>query len=59
MWNLKCKIIAVIIVATGIVTKSLKKIFETIIYHTFNKFTTKDNYTRTSRIIRKVLQPET
>ena len=38
MWNLKCTIIPVIIGATGIVTRSLKK--------NFDRFTTKDCYTR-------------
>ena len=46
MWNLKSKIIPVIIGATRVVTKSLKKNVETLPYHTFNRFTTKDSYTR-------------
>jgi len=31
MWNLKCKIIPVIIVATGIITRVLRKNLEAII----------------------------
>jgi len=37
MWNLKCTIIPIIIGATGIVRRSLRK--------TFDRFTTKDSYT--------------
>jgi hypothetical protein len=44
MWNLKCTIIPVIIGATGIVTRSLKK-FGRYAKNTFNRFTTKDSYT--------------
>ena len=40
MWNLKCTIVLVIIGATGIVTRSLKKNLETL-----DRFTTKDSYT--------------
>jgi hypothetical protein len=36
MWNLKSKITPVIIVATGIVTKSLKKNVETLPFHTLS-----------------------
>ena len=43
MWNLKCTNVRVIIGATGIVTRSLKKNLETKL---FDRFTTKDNYTR-------------
>jgi hypothetical protein len=38
MWNPKCTIVPVITGATGIVTRSLRK--------TFDRFTTKDSYTR-------------
>ena len=44
MWSLKCTIVPVIIGATGIVTRSLKKNFETT-RKTFDRFTTKDSYT--------------
>ena len=44
MWNLKCTIIPVIIGATGIVTRSLKKIGNCT-RKTFDRFTTKDSYT--------------
>jgi len=57
MWNLKCTIVPVIIGATGIVTRSLKK-FGNCTRKTFDRFTTKDSYTGTSHIIRKVLQCE-
>jgi hypothetical protein len=56
MWNLKCTIIPVIIVATGIVTRSLRK-FGSCNRKTLNRFTTKYSYT--SHIVRKVLQSET
>jgi hypothetical protein len=46
MWNLIRKIIPVINGATGIVTKHLKKSFEAVPYHTLNRFTTKDSYTK-------------
>jgi len=45
LWNLKCKIIPVIIGATGIVTKSLRKNLETVPGKKFYRFTTKDSYT--------------
>ena len=45
MWNLKCMIVPVIIGATGIVTRSLKKNLETILRKTLDRFTTKDSYT--------------
>ena len=41
----KCKITPVTIRATGIVTKGLRKNFEAIPGNTFNRFTTKDNFT--------------
>jgi hypothetical protein len=45
MWNLKCTIISVIIGTTGIVTRTLRKNFEDNTRKTFDRFTTKDNYT--------------
>jgi len=45
MWNLKCTIIPVIIGATGIVTRSLRKNFGSCTRKTFDRFTTKDSYT--------------
>ena len=45
MWNLKCTIVPVIIGATGIVTRSLRKNLETVPEKTFFIFTTKDSYT--------------
>ena len=45
MWNLKCTIVPVIIGATGIVTRSLKKNLETIPGKPLDRFTTKDSYT--------------
>jgi hypothetical protein len=45
MPNMNCMIIPVIIGATGIVTKGLKKSFESRTGKTFNRFTTKDSYT--------------
>ena len=44
MWNLKCTIIPVIIGATRIVTRSLKKCGSGT-GKTFDRFTTKDSYT--------------
>ena len=43
-WNLKCTIVSVIIGATGILTRSLKKIGN-YTRKTFGRFTTKDSYT--------------
>jgi hypothetical protein len=43
-WNLKCTIIPVITGATGIVTRSLRKIWK-LYQETFDRFTTKDSYT--------------
>jgi len=45
MWNLKCTIVPVIIGATGIVTRSLRKNLEAATGKTFDRFTTKDSYT--------------
>jgi hypothetical protein len=45
MWNLKYMIIPIIIGATGIVTRSLKKNSETVPGKHFDRFTTKDSYT--------------
>jgi hypothetical protein len=44
MWNLKCTIMPVIIVATGIVTKSLRKIWK-LYQETLDRFSTADSYT--------------
>jgi len=46
MWNLKCTIVPVIIGATGIVTRSLREKFESCTGKTFDRFSTKDSYTR-------------
>jgi hypothetical protein len=60
MWNMKCFVIPVIIGATGIVTRGLKKYLATIPRkHSFNRFSTKTAVLGTSHIIRKVLQSET
>ena len=45
MWNLKCTIVPVIIGATGIVTRSLRKNLENYTRETFDRFTTKDSST--------------
>jgi hypothetical protein len=45
MWNLKCTIIPVIIGATGIVTRSLRKNLEAVPGKHFDRFITKDSYT--------------
>ena len=58
MWNLKCTIVPVIIGATGIVTRSLKKNFETVPgKHPIDSLQ-KTAILETSHIIRKVLQCE-
>ena len=58
MWNLKCTIVPVIIGATGIVTRSLKKNFETVPgKHSIDSLQ-KTAILGTSHIIRKVLQCE-
>ena len=44
MWNMKCMIIPVIIVASGLVTKGLKKNLEAILGK-LRRFTTQDMYT--------------
>jgi hypothetical protein len=46
MWNMKCFLIPVIIEATGIVTKGLKKISGTNTRKAFNRFSTKNSSTR-------------
>ena len=58
MWNLKCKIVAVIIGATGRVTRSLKKNLETIPGNHSIDSLQKTAIIGTSHIIRKVLQCE-
>jgi hypothetical protein len=45
MWHLKCTIIPVIIGATGIVTRSLRKKFGNYTRKIFDRLTTKDSYT--------------
>ena len=58
MWNLKCTIVPGIIGATGIVTRSLKKNFETIPgKHSIDSLQ-KTAILGTSHTIRKVLQCE-
>ena len=57
MWKLKCTIVPVIIGATGIVTRSLKKIWK-LYQETLGRFTTKTAILGTSHKIRKVLQCE-
>jgi hypothetical protein len=59
MWNMKCFVIPVIILATGIVTKGLN-ISGNNTRKAFNRFSTKKTAVLgTSHIIRKVLQSET
>jgi len=58
MWNLKCKIVPVIIGATGIVTRSLKKNLETLPGKYSIYSLQKTAILGTSHIIRKVLQCE-
>jgi len=48
MWNLKCTVITIIIGATGIVTRSLRRPFGNCTRKTFDRFTTKDSYARNS-----------
>jgi len=58
MWNLKCTIVPVIIGATGIVTRCLKKNLETVPgKHSIDSLQ-KTAILGTSHIIRKVLQCE-
>jgi hypothetical protein len=59
MWNLKCTIIPVIIGATGIVTKSLRKNLEAIPGKHLIDSLKQTAVLGTSHIIRKVLQCET
>jgi hypothetical protein len=59
MWNMKCFIIPVIIGATGIVTKGLKKVSGNNTRKVFNIFSTNTAVLGTSHIIRKVPQSET
>jgi hypothetical protein len=58
MWNLKCTIIPVIIEATGIVTRSLRKNVEDISGKDSIGSLQKTAILRTSHIRRKVLQCE-
>jgi len=58
MWNLKCTIVAVIIGATGIVTRSLRENLETVPgKHSIDSLQ-KTAIHGTSHIIQKVLQCE-
>jgi hypothetical protein len=58
MWNLKCTIISIVIGATGIVTRSLKKNLEVLPgKHSIDSLQ-KTAILGTSHIIRKVLQCE-
>jgi hypothetical protein len=60
MWNMKCFVIPVIIGATGIVTRGLKKYLETIPgKHSVDSLQKKIAVLGTSHIIRKILQSET
>jgi hypothetical protein len=45
MWNMKCFVIPVIIGATGIVTKGLKKISANNTRKSFSRFSTKNSCT--------------
>jgi hypothetical protein len=56
MWNMKCFVMPVIIVATGIVIKGPKKSGNNT-RKAFNRFSTKNSSTK--YILRKVLQSET
>jgi len=58
MWNLKCTIIPVIIGATGIVTRSLRKNSEAVPGEHPTDSLQKTAILGTSHIIRKVLQCE-
>jgi len=58
MWNLKCMIIPVIIGATGIVTRSVRKNLETVPGKHWLDSLQKTAILGTSHIIRKVLQCE-
>jgi hypothetical protein len=59
MWNMKCFVIPVIIGATGIVSKGLKKYLETIPRKRSLDFLQTTAVLGTLHIIRKVLQSET
>jgi hypothetical protein len=59
MWNMKCFVTPVIIGATGIVTKGLRKYLETIPRKHSIESLQKTAVLGTSHIIRKVLQSET
>jgi len=58
MWNLKCMIVPVIIGATGIVTRRLRKNLETVPGKNSTDSPQKTAILGTSHIIRKVLQCE-
>ena len=58
MWNLKCTIVPVIIGATGMVTRSLKKNLETVPGKHLTDSLQKTAILGTSHTIRKVLQCE-
>ena len=58
MWNLKCTVVPVIIGATGIVTRSLKKNLGTVPGKHSVDSLQKTAILGTSQIIRKVLQFE-
>jgi ABC-type methionine transport system permease subunit len=58
MWNLKCTIIPIVIEATGIVTRSLKKNLEAVPEKNSIDSLQKTAILGTSHIIRKVLQCE-
>jgi hypothetical protein len=58
VWNLKCAIVPVIIGATGIVTRSLRKNLETVPGKHSTDSVQKTAILGTSHIIRKVLQRE-
>jgi hypothetical protein len=59
MWNLKCTIIPVIIGATGIVTRSLKKNLEAMPGKHSLDILQKMGILGTSHIMQQVLQSET
>jgi hypothetical protein len=59
MWNLKCKVVPVIIGATGIITRGSRKNVEAIPGKRSVDSLQKTAVRETSHIIRKVLQCET
>jgi hypothetical protein len=59
MWNMKCFVIPVIIGATGIINKGLKKYLETISGNHSIDSLQKTAVLETSYIVRKLLQSET